>query len=390
MAAEEKRVEAKPEPARRPLWRRILPWVLIVLAAIILLVAALNVWVKRQALDTGNWVDTSSQLLEDDDIRGAISLYLVDQLYSNVDVTARLEQRLPNQFDGLAAPLAVALRQLAVRSANELLARPRVQRLWQEANRRAHTLFEALVNDDLEALQTTNGQVVLDLRPILQSFSREEGYLGRVADRLPPDAGRIVLMQESQLENVRTLINVVEVLSFFLALLALALLVLAVFIARGQRRVVLMGAGIAVLLVGLIVLVVRRIVGGSVVNALVDNPDFEDAASSAWLIGTGLLRNVAINLVVYGAVVIVATWLAGPSRPARAIRRFLAPTLREHPVVVYGVVAFGLLLFLLLGPRDLSRLIPLLILFAFAFLGVEVFRRQTEREFPAGPPPVAP
>ena len=45
-------------------WRRWVPWLLIVLAALIALLAALNVWVKRQALSTNNFTDASSQLLE--------------------------------------------------------------------------------------------------------------------------------------------------------------------------------------------------------------------------------------------------------------------------------------------------------------------------------------
>ena len=119
-------------------WRRITIWVLIVLAGLIGLVSAVTVWAKRQALDTDKWVATSSRLLEDDEIRGALSLYLVDQLYENVDVAAELQQSLPEQVKPLAAPIAGGLRELSVRAADNLLSRPAVQTLWEEANRRAH------------------------------------------------------------------------------------------------------------------------------------------------------------------------------------------------------------------------------------------------------------
>src|SRR4051812_44765818 len=107
-------------------WRTWVPWALVVLAAVIGLVSALNVWVKRQALSTDNWTQASSQLLENDKIRGALSVYLVDQLYTNVDVAGRLEQRLPPQFKGFAPPLAAALQDVAVRRANTLFGRPKV------------------------------------------------------------------------------------------------------------------------------------------------------------------------------------------------------------------------------------------------------------------------
>ena len=99
--------------------------------------------------------------------------------------------------------------------------------------------------------------------------------------------------------------------------------------------------------------------------------------------GRNLLRNVAINFIVYGVVIALAAWIAGPSRPATALRRWLAPSFRDHPVIVYAVVTVGLLIFLASGPTDSSRLIPLLILFGFAYIGVEVLRRQAAREFPA-------
>ena len=44
---------------------------------------------------------------------------------------------------------------------------------------------------------------------------------------------------------------------------------------------------------------------------------------------------------------------------------------------------------LLAGPTDAQRIYPLLILFVFAYIGTEVLRRQTLREFPeTGPPQV--
>ena len=49
--------------------RRILVWGLVALAMLLVLVCSLTVWVQRQALDTDNWVDLSTELLENDDVR---------------------------------------------------------------------------------------------------------------------------------------------------------------------------------------------------------------------------------------------------------------------------------------------------------------------------------
>jgi hypothetical protein len=360
------------------------PWALVVLAAIIALVASLNVWVKRQALSTDNWTNASAQLLENNDIRNAISVYMVDQLFQRVDVAKTLEQELPPRAKPIAAPLAASLQPAAIRIADDILGRPRIQQLWKNANRRAHELFMAVLNGKHGILTNTNGNVVLNLQPLLQELTQRLGFGQNLVNRLPPDAGQIVIMKGNQLQTARRAVKVIRVMSYFLVFLVLALFALAVYIARGRRRAVLLGAGISVLVVGLIVLVVRRLAGRYLVDALTNNADQKKPISAAWAIGTQLLRNVGINLLIYGIVVVFAAWVAGPSRPAVAIRRWAAPTMRDRPIVVYGLLTVLLLIILLTGPTDGQRIYPLLVLFALAYVGLEVLRRQTAREFPTG------
>ena len=365
-------------------WRRWLPWALVVVAAVIGLVSALNVWVTRQALNTDNWTKSSAQLLQNPEIRNAVSVYMVDQIYENVDVSQVLAARLPPRTQGLAAPLAAALEQPAVRTAYALLARPRIQALWEEANRKAHTLFMAVIDGKKGLLTTTNGNVVLNLRPLIDQVVERSGLGGRVAQKLPPDAGQIVVMKGSQLETARKGVKVIRVLSFFLVFLVLGLFALAVYLAAGRRRSVLLGVGMSVFLVGLLILVARRYGGDYLVGALTSSTAAEKPVSTAWAIETNLLRNVGINAIVYGVLVIFAAWIAGPARAATYLRRRLAPVMRNNPAVIYGAVAFALLIVLLTGPTDGQRIYPLLVLFALAFVGTGVLRRQTLREFPAG------
>ena len=190
-------------------WRTWVPWALVVLAAVIGLVAALNVWVKRQALSTDNFTNASSQLIENEQIRGALSVYLVNQLYANVDVSAALEQRLPPQVKGLAPTIAGALQQPAVQATDALLARPRIQALWRESVRRAHEAFLALLNGKHNLLVSTNGQVVLDLRPLVEQLAAQFGLSGERLKQLPPDAGQIVILKGNQLQTARRSVKVV-------------------------------------------------------------------------------------------------------------------------------------------------------------------------------------
>jgi hypothetical protein len=379
----ERRTSATGTPEGPPAgWRRWAPWILIVLAAVIGLVSALNVWVKRQALSTDNWTDSSAQLLQNSEVRSALSVYLVDQLYQNVDVGDALEQRLPPATKPLGPPLAAALEPALVRTTNVILGRPRVQQLWENANRRAHQLFMAVLDGKRGILETTNGNVVLDLRPIVEEVAAATGVGSRLTERLPPDAGQIVVMKGNQLDVARKTVKAIRAMSYLLSFLVLALFAAAIYVALGRRRAMLMTAGVTVLVVGLLVLVARRVGGNYLVDALTSNDGAKRPVNAAWAIGTDLLRNVGINAVIYGALTIFAAWLAGPARWAVSLRRLLAPPMRERPVLVYSAVSVALLVVLLTGPTDGQRVYPLLLLFVLALVGTEVLRRQTAREFP--------
>ena len=97
---------------------------LIVIASVIGFLAIFALWANRQLLDTDNWTETSSELLENDEIRGQVAGFLTDELYANVDVEARLRQVLPPQAAPLAGPAAGGLKQLAERAAKALLGAP--------------------------------------------------------------------------------------------------------------------------------------------------------------------------------------------------------------------------------------------------------------------------
>ena len=112
--------------------------VILVLATFLGFLSILARWADQQALDTNQWVDTSTQMLENEEIRNTLAAYLVDELYANVDVTAELQARLPPELQALAGPAAAGLRDASYAVARRALESPRVQTLWEEANRRAH------------------------------------------------------------------------------------------------------------------------------------------------------------------------------------------------------------------------------------------------------------
>jgi hypothetical protein len=374
-----------------PRQRSIVVWGLMVLGALILLVGSLTVWVKRQALDTDAWVNSSADLLADGDVRNALSLYVVDQLYEYGDVEGRLEERLPPNLAGLAAPIAGSLRTPAEQAVNRILESPRFQTLWENANRIAHeTLLRILEDDTRAGVSTANGNVTLDLRTFLVTIGNELGIGERLEQRLPEDAGQITILKSDQLEAAQTTLKVLKVLSWLVVFLAIAAFAGAIYLAR-RRRGMLSAVGVTLLLVGILLLVIRRVAGNYIVDALSQGESVRDAVGSAWLIGTTLLIQIAWALVVYGIVILLGAALAGPSRLARRARGVVGPPLRDYPAGAWAVLAGVYLLLILWGPVPALRTwLGVLVLGALIAIGFEAFRRLTLAELENGGPAETP
>ena len=367
--------------------RRRVAIALIVIASVLAFFAIFALWANRQLLDTDNWAQTSSELLEREAIRTQIAGFLVDELYANVDVQSELEQVFeevltPQRAAVLAGPAAGGLRSLAEDAANRLLQRPRPQSLWEEANRRAQLRLVQAIEGGGDVLSTSGGNVTLDLKALFSQTQSNLGVGGRVEQRLPASASQIVLLQSDQLALAQDALWVLKALPIVLVVLAVALFALGVYLARGRRREALRACGIGLLFAGAGSLVAAALVGNAVVDALATTESVRPAAEEAWDVGTSFLGQAAEAAIAYGAVIVIAAWLAGPTGWAVGTRRQLAPYLREPRWAwgVFGVVVLGLLAW---APTPaLRQVVPALALIGLLALGVEALRRQTAREFP--------
>jgi hypothetical protein len=355
---------------------------------ILLFVSSLTVWSKRQLLDDQAWADSSTQLLANDEVRGAIAQKLSDGLFARIDVEAQLRERLPPQAQGAAPVLAATLENtVGPAAADRLLQRPRVQTLWQNANKRAHAgVLKVLEGKDLgnnENVSTAKGEVTLDLRPAIKRLATRLGVEDKLKANADPNAGQVVIMKSDQLGAAQTAVKILKALSSLLLIAVFALYALSIYLASGRRRLLLGATGASLAFVGLVIASLRHFLGGVIVDSLVKTEANKHPVSVIWGIETSVMRDIAIILVGYGALVLLATVLAGQNRPAVAIRRWLAPSFRHHPIVVW-LAAFAVFLILLAwGPTTGDRrLLGVAILAATAAIGIEALRRQTLREFP--------
>ena len=112
-------------------------------------------------------------------------MYLTDELYDNVDVAAQIRAALPPRAQVLAAPAAGLLRDRIELRAAQALELPKVQALWENANRAAHKTLLKVLDGGGSVVSTEGGVVVLDLKTLLEDLEARSGVGGRVAAALP-------------------------------------------------------------------------------------------------------------------------------------------------------------------------------------------------------------
>jgi hypothetical protein len=371
-------------PARRlPRGRRYAVRTLLVLATVLAVLSIVAVWANRQLLNADNWADTSTALLADPAVKTAVSSYVVDQVYANVDVGSELARALPPRLKPLSGPAAGGLQNLAQQATEEALGRPRVEQAWKSANRLAAERFIAIA-EDKSTLVTIAGQTVyLDLGTLLTDAGQRLGLPASLTAKIPPDAGRVAIVTSRQASAVQDATAALRGLAVVLPLAGVLLLALAVALARGRRRETLRAAGWCLVLAGVLVLVARTVAGQRVVDSLARTDAVVPAAQATWSIATSMLHDIAWATIATGIPLVLAAWLAGPMRSARTLRRAGAPWLLERPEVAYGVAGALVLLVIAWGPLPATRMaIPVLLLIALVALGVAALRRQVAGEFP--------
>jgi flagellar biogenesis protein FliO len=357
--------------------------VILVLATILAIFSIFAIWANRQLMNPTNWAKTSTGLLQKQTIRTAVSGYLIDQLYANVNVEGELKSGLPAQLAPLAGPISGALHNLAEQGAEKALEAPRVQAAWENANRAADQALVTIVKGGGSRVQINGGTVSLNLHQIVADLADRLGLPPAVAEKLPPSVANLKIVTSSQLGLVRTLAKTLHALAVLLLIVTFALYVLAMFLSRGYRRRTLVLVGSSLVFAGLIVILGRKIGQGQLVSAITHDASIEPAANDAYSVATSLLVQVASAAIIIGIPVIASGWLAGPARWAVAARRFLAPHFRTHPGLPYWTAVGLLVLVFIWGPIPATRNpLEMLIFTILALVGAHVLRGQIADEFP--------
>ena len=351
--------------------------------ALLTIVATFAVWANRQLLDPGNWSTTSTRLLQNPKIRQVTANYAVDQLYANVDVAQLIGSALPKRLRPLAGPAAGALHTGAVHAAYLALADARVQTLWAQANRHAAQALKTVIDGGTGPVKVQDGEVTLDLASVVEAIARQLGLPAGISQKLPPSVAQVRILKSEQIGLVQDIGRGLRKLALWLSIAVPLLFALAIALARGWRRRAVMNVGYGLATAGFLVLLARALVQSRVPASLVADASIRPAAAATVSIATSMLAEIAGELVLFGVLLIVAAWSAGPARAAVGLRRSCAPYVRDYPGPASAVLIVVIALVLIWRPIGaLGTSIGALAFAALALLWAVLMRRQAVTEFP--------
>ena len=363
--------------------------VLVVIACVLAPIAGTAIWINNQVTQTDRYVRTVKPLASDPHIQAAIADNVTRTLFAKVDVAARAREVLPPRAQPFAPAIANGLHNFVQNATASFLASDQFQRLWVEINRRAHRqLVKVLTGKGGKLVQTKNGQVVVNLAPVLARVEQRLHERGiNIFDRLPPAAikSNFVILDSKQLKQAQGGVRLLKTLAIALPLLVLALLAAAIAISERRRRTLLQASlGIAA---SMAVLGVLLTIGRTIYLDKIAGPNLpHDAASAFYEVLVHYLR-LGLRIVAGVALVVAAVaYLTGPYKTAVAIRdrtrwdgaaatpfgHWVAE--RKNPLRG-GVILVLLAVFLLWNSPSLTVLIVLAMIAVVLLLLIELFGR---------------
>ena len=321
-------------PARRSgRWRAVLSAVCIVLASVLVTVSIVGSWARVQLVDEARFVETFAPLAEEP----AVQAMVIDGVTTAIDERVDFQGITDDLFDGiqslglppragaaidlLRAPAAQGLENLVTAATTRLVESDAFAAAWQTALQASHRVLvrTAAGGGDVVTISGT-GELGIQLGPIVAEVKQRLTDRGIGIASLIPEVDRTIVIAESTaLGAVGVVYNLSVVAGWWLPIVALALFLGGILLAR-RRSVAVLGSGIG-LAVGAGALAIALSAVGAVLPAMALRLGIAPAALIAvYEQVVDEMLHTAIVLTVVGLIVAVLAWVLGRSRPARAVR----------------------------------------------------------------------
>ena len=334
--AELRSKQAAEAPRRRRFsWRTLVSVLLIVLGCVLAPVAVLAAWAGNEVSNTDRWVETVQPLIHDPAIQNVLTDKITNEITSRLDVTGVINQassqldsrgltRISSLLTTFGPQIDSAVTGFIHSTVHKVITSPAVARLWVQVNRVAHqALVNVLSGDNNGAISTSNGQVVVNLGPIIDVVKQNLVNRGfSLASKIPPISPTVALFQAKDLQKAQAAYRLIRALKIILPILVLLLLAAGVFAARKRLRA-LMGAGLG-LAASMLVLAIGLLIGRSLYLSSVPPSVLPaDAAASAFDAMVHFIKITLRLVLAVGLVVAIGAFLTGSSAAAVRTRSAL-------------------------------------------------------------------
>jgi hypothetical protein len=335
LRAEVARLKQEQPPAeprdRQGWWRPVVAGVLVMVAALLAPLSVLATWAQGQINDTDRYIATVGPLASDPDIQKAVAARVEQVIFSYLDIDGATKELVDaiNQ-QGLPAPaaatltaaigpLASGIRSFVSDKILEFVESDNFEDAWVQANRAAHTQLVSALTGKGDSVKIVDGKVTISLATIINAVKAQLVDAGfAIADRIPEVDATFTILQSADLDKVQKALGLLDDLSTWLPVIGLALLAIAVVIARDRRRVVL-AAGIAVAASMLLLGAALNIIRPFYLDAL--PADASQAAAGVLYDQTvSFIRYALRGVLVVGVAVAVGAWLSSPRGSGAAAR----------------------------------------------------------------------
>ena len=334
------------KPRRRRIRRSVVA-LLVALSCLLVLLSATVVWAHRTLLNTGTFVGTVGPVFQDPAVASAVAARATDELFTELNLQARLRDALPPKASFAAVPITNATKGYVAGELTKVLASPQFQAIWTAALTATHRqLVAVLRGQKTPVLSTSDGYIVLNTVPLInQALGKVSGLASDLAGKpvtlptitsadppqqavnklsgalgvpLPSNFGEITLVRSSDLATVRQGVKAFDGLTLILPLVTIVLIALCLWLSVNRRRTLLqLAVGVSLLMI-----VERRSVlheQSALANAA-HNPQVAQSVLDDLLHGFFVLTAWVLAVAL---VVLVIAVLCGPYRWAVALRSWV-------------------------------------------------------------------
>lgn len=322
-----------PARHRRLGWRAPVATLLIFLGCVLAPLSVVAVWGSNQIANTDRYVANVAPVISEPAVQSA----LTDKISTKINAQLQLQKRaneaaallsqkglprvggLLHDFSG---QLAGAVQGFIHSEIAKILASPQVARLWVQVNRSVHAeVVKALSGQGGGAIVISNGQVTLDLAPFINVVKKDLSAKGlSLVDKIPPIHTSFPLFSAKKLVQAQTAYRLITAVGFWLPIIALVLLGLGVYVARGHRRALIwagLGVAVSMLILAAGLAIFRTVYLNSVPNDVIP----ADAAAVLFDTLVRFIKNGLRLVLVVGLIVAIGAFFTGPSVTAVRTRR---------------------------------------------------------------------